>query len=130
MGYVIMPTHLHLIISNQDNTTLTEIMRDFKNFTSKKIRHRLEKDGRKIYLRVFERSAEKLKRQNFRVWQHDYHPIALTSDEWMNQKMDYVHDHPVRKGFVEIPEHWKYSSTRNWLNDDDRIIEIDRDCLG
>ena len=35
LGYVIMPTHLHLITSNEVNTTLPEIMRDFKNFTSK-----------------------------------------------------------------------------------------------
>jgi hypothetical protein len=34
-----------------------------------------------------------------------------------------------RKGFVELPEHWKYSSARNWILGDDRIIEIDRDIL-
>ena len=112
LGYIIMPTHLHLITSNEDNTTLPEIMRDFKNFTSKKIREQLEKDGRKIFLRVFERSVEKFKKQRFRIWQHDYHPIALTSDQWLNQKMDCLHDNPVRKGFVVAPEHWKYSSAR------------------
>ena len=130
IGYVIMPTHLHLITSNEDNTTLPEILRDFKNFTSKKISQQLEIDGRNTFLKVFERSAEKLKKQKLRVWQHDYHPIALTSEEWMNQKMDYVHDNPVRKGFVETPENWKYSSARNWYENDDSIIEIDRHCLG
>ncbi|MFO7889757.1 MAG: transposase [bacterium] len=37
LGYVIMPTHLHLITSNNDSTSLSEIMRDFKNYTSKEI---------------------------------------------------------------------------------------------
>ena len=77
LGYVIMPTHLHLITSNDDNTTLPEIM-----------------------------------------------------DEWLNQKIDYAHYNPVRKGFVETPEQWKYSSARNWLNNDDSIIDVDRHCLG
>jgi len=130
LGYVIMPTHLHLITSNDENTTLPEIMRDFKSYTSKQISRQLEKDRRYIFLKVFERSAEKLKKQKFRVWQHDYHPVGLTSETWLNQKIDYVHYNPVRKGFVETPEQWKYSSARNWLNNDDSIIEVDRDCLG
>jgi len=35
-------------------------------------------------------------------------------------------ENPVRKGFVESPEDWKYSSARNWLNDDNNIIEISK----
>ena len=42
------------------------------------------------------------------------------------QKFQYMHDNPVRKGFVESPEDWKYSSARNWLNDDNNIIEISK----
>ena len=37
LGYVIIPTHFHLITSNEDTTSLSEIMRDYKNFTSKEI---------------------------------------------------------------------------------------------
>ena len=50
--------------------------------------------------------------------------IALKSGKWFNQKLQYIHANPVRKGFVEKPEAWKYSSARNWLLNDHGIIKI------
>jgi len=127
LGYIIIPTHLHMITANEENTTLSDIMRDFKNFTSKELRKQLINEDRMAIVRVFEKAAENLPKQQFKVWQDDYHPVALTSEKWFHQKMDYMHDNPVRKGFVDLPEHWKYSSARNWLKNDNHIIEIDKD---
>jgi len=62
-------------------------------------------------------------KQDYKIWANDFHPVALKSDRWVRQKIDYIHYNPVRKGFVELPEHWKYSSARNWILGDDRIIE-------
>jgi hypothetical protein len=59
----------------------------------------------------------------------DFHPIALLSEQWIRQKIDYVHYNPVRKGNGELPDHWKYSSARNWILGDNSIIEIDREIL-
>jgi len=44
--------------------------------------------------------------------------------------MNYLHNNPVRKGFVELPECWKYSSARNWFNNDDSIIGINKEIVG
>jgi len=129
IGYVIIPTHLHLVTSNTNDTTLSEIVRDFKSYTSKRIRERLMEDNRTHYLKVFKHAAKTLPKQIYKIWQDDYHPIALISNGWFHQKMEYMHHNPVRKGFVELPEHWKYSSARNWLLDDDSIIDIDRHTL-
>jgi putative transposase len=130
LGYVIMPTHLHLITSNHENTTLSDIMRDFKAFTSRKIREELEQQHRVGFIKIIENSARSLPKQQYRVWTDDYYPIALKSEKWFDQKMNYMHDNPVRKGFVEKPENWKYSSARNWLLNDDSIIEMDFKVLG
>ena len=70
-----------------------------------------------------------MSKQKYKTWKADYHPVALKTDQWFNEKMDYLHYNPVRKGFVEKPEHWKYSSARNWLLDDESIIRINRECL-
>ena len=51
---------------------------------------------------------------------------SLKYMRWFVQKLQYMHDNPVRKGFVESPEDWKYSSARNWINDDNNIIEISK----
>ncbi|NQT23950.1 transposase [candidate division KSB1 bacterium] len=129
LGFIIMPTHMHMVTSNHSDTILSEIMRDFRAYTSRKIRKQLELDGRESFLKVFENSARNLPKQQYRIWQEDYHPVALYSEDWFHQKMNYMHDNPVRIGFVDLPEHWKYSSARNWILDDDRLISIDRQCL-
>jgi putative transposase len=113
LGFVIMPSHVHLITSNTKETILSEIMRDFKTYTSRKIRRQLEKDKRTIYLHILENSAKNLPKQQYRLWTDDYHPIALKSEKWFRQQLEYMHNNPVRKGFVEQPEYWKYSNARN-----------------
>lgn len=61
-----------------------------------------------------------------KIWQEGYHPEAIKSTPFFAQKLDYIHDNPVKKGFVVQPEHWKYSSARNYLLGDDRLIVIGR----
>lgn len=127
--YVIMPTHLHLVTSNSENTSLSAIMRDFRHYTSSAVRGLLESDQRHHFLQIFQKAALNLTRQKYKVWKDDYHPISLTSAEWFFQKLDYLHQNPVRKGFVEFAEQWKYSSARNREHGDDSIIELDKDAL-
>jgi putative transposase len=130
-GYVIMPTHLHMITSTKEPVLLPEVMRDFKHFTSTTIIKTLEKENNIFYIDLF-RSFSKSRNldQKYKVWQDEYHPIALKSEKWFNQKLDYMHYNPVRKGFVEQPEQWSSSSARNWLLDDNSIIKIEKlNCL-
>ena len=130
LGYIIMLNHIHLLTSNADDTTLSNIMRDFKHFTSSRIIELLEKENKRLYLYVFKKAAERRsKKQSYKVWQEEYHPIAITSEKWFRQKLEYMHYNPVRKGYVEKPEDWKYSSARNWLLDDDSVIMINREFL-
>ena len=105
---------------------LSDIMRDFRQYTSRNIRELLEKNDQVFYLKIFKKAAKLLPKQQYRIWQEDYHPVALTSEKWFKQKMEYLHYNPVRKGFVEKPEHWKYSSARNWILGDDSIITVDK----
>jgi lipopolysaccharide export system protein LptC len=64
-----------------------------------------------------------------KVWQEGYHPKAILSEKMFNQKLEYIHNNPILKGFVEKPEYWKYSSARNYMNDDHSIIKLDIDRL-
>ena len=60
-----------------------------------------------------------------KIWQEGYHPVAIKNGRLFEQKLDYIHFNPVEKGFVEKPEHWKYSSARNYLLGDDSLLSID-----
>lgn len=122
-----MPTHLHLIGSHGPDISFPEIMRDFKHYTATKIIQCLIEENHVYFLKLFQRAAETIStHQKQKVRKDEYHPVALTSDKWFREKLPYMHYNPVRKGFVEEPEYWKYSSARNWLHDNHKMLQIDK----
>ena len=50
-----------------------------------------------------------------RFWQEGVFPKRISDRKMMRQKIEYIHQNPVRKGFVETPEIWTYSSARNYF---------------
>ena len=125
-GYVIMSNHIHLIVQSE-NGRLSEIIRDFKSFTSKHIIETITEypeSRREWMLWMFERAAKKHKRNTkYQVWKHKNHLIELERNEFLNQKLEYIHLNPVRACLVQNPEDYLYSSARNYA-DLDNVIEI------
>lgn len=116
-AYVIMPSHIHMIVSSE-NGDLSAIMRDFKKLTNKRIIACIEEinESRKEWLlRAFTQAGKHLKRiVKYKVWQDGNHPIELYSASIMRQKLDYIHNNPVKDEFVDEPEYYWYSSARNY----------------
>ncbi len=52
---------------------------------------------------------------DFQLWQQDNHPIELTSNFMIDQKLDYLHKNPVVAGFVDSAEHYPYSSAKDYF---------------
>ena len=123
-GYVIMPNHLHTIISASKNNP-SDIVRDFKRHTSKQISDLLNEKRNGRLLRYFSSVADREGKGNaFKIWQSGSHPILIDSGDFFDQKLEYIHNNPVRKGYVESPEHWKYSSARDYVLNDHSIIAV------
>ena len=120
-----MQDHLHMIMSLEAKK-IPSLMRDFQRFTSRRISSILKKEYKKEALKVFHRAVTKHRdKNNYKVWQDGYHPKAIISDDMLIQKMEYIHQNPVVKGYVELEEDWKYSSARNVYLKDDSVIELD-----
>ncbi len=122
-----MTSHLHLIVSSKEKYDLVSTIRDFKKFTSKEL-VKLIKDvpeSRDVsLLNKFAYEANRTKRgANFTVWKTGYHAKELTTNEMIDQKRDYIHNNPVEAGFVSDPEHWLYSSARNYAGEKG-VIEV------
>jgi REP element-mobilizing transposase RayT len=113
-----MPNHVHLIAQSDGNETLSEILRDLKKITSRKISKKLEIENSNegnIILNVFKKSGENLKRiKNYKVWQDDNRPMVLYSNKFIWQKLDYIHNNPIKAGIVEKAEEYLFSSARNY----------------
>ncbi len=125
-AFVIMPTHLHLVVLPEENVNLSNAMRDFKRFTLQALSAQMERGGHESWLRVFAQHAPERPGSEYRLWQEGFHPEAIRSAKFALQKIEYIHNNPVRKGLVDVPEHWRYSSARTYALDDDSVIEIDR----
>ncbi|MBM4067104.1 MAG: transposase, partial [Planctomycetes bacterium] len=62
---------------------------------------------------------------DYQVWQEGIHPQLILNEEMLMQKIEYIHYNPVRHGLVDAPEHWRYSSSRNYLLNDHSVIPVD-----
>lgn len=122
-GYVILDNHLHLIAAGPD---LGRIITDFKKFTARSVIEQLQKDNKAWLLNQLAYYKKQYKiTSSHQVWQEGYHPQLVFSSEMLLQKMEYIHNNPVRRGYVSQAEHWLYSSARNYILDDHAIIELD-----
>ncbi len=134
-AWCLMPSHLHLIgrtakaALQVDQVTLSEIMRDFKKFTSKeivKVINRINESRREWMLAMFSQVADALKRvENYKVWQDGNHPELIFSVDFQKQKLDYLHFNPVEAGFVDEPEYYLYSSARDYRTNKKGLLEIE-----
>ena len=127
-AYCFMPSHVHLIFrsSSEDPSGL---IRDFKGYTARKLIKTIEEnpqESRKEWLLwMMERAGKKKSNvKQHQLWQQHNKPIELWSDKVIQQKIDYIHSNPVESGFVTDPVDWKYSSARNY-QEDQTILEID-----
>lgn len=131
-AYCFMPSHVHLVFRS-DNEDPSGLLRDFKGYTARKLLKAIEEDpqeSRKEWLLwMMERAGEKnsnVKRRQF--WQQHNKPIELWSGKVIKQKIDYIHNNPVEQGFITDPIDWKYSSARNYA-EDETILKIDNEGM-
>ena len=94
-------------------------MRDVKKFTSFKligaIMNNIQESRKEWMLRLSEEYGKaNPNNTKYQFWQHDNHPIELTSNEIMDQRLDYIHYNPVEAGIVEQPHEYIYSSARDY----------------
>ena len=114
-AWCLMTSHLHMIVGRNGEQDIQNIIRDFKKYTSVKIVKAIEENGqesrREWLLWMFRKLAEKSKKhQKYCFWQNEYHPIELDRADIMQQKLDYIHDNPVKEQIVNSSEGYLYSS--------------------
>lgn len=117
-AYCIMPSHIHLLCRADENTPLSDIIRDFKKYTSRKIIENIlgEKESRREWmLKLFSEACEHLARdQKYKVWQDGYHAEIIETPRFLYQKLNYIHNNPVVDKIVDFPENYWFSSARDY----------------
>ena len=117
-AYVIMTNHMHVIMQSRVGD-LSGLVRDFKKFTSKAILQEVnenKQESRREWLEmVFRYHAKYNKRANeMQLWTHENHAVELSTNDMIDSRLEYIHENPVRAGWVENAEDYLYSSARNY----------------
>ncbi len=116
-----MTSHVHAILSADDGYDLVSIIRDMKKFTSKQLIDLIQEipeSRREWMLNKFKYEAARTKRgKDFQVWREGYHGKQIETNAFLDEKLDYIHNNPVVAGFVDSPEHYIYSSARNYAGE-------------
>jgi len=120
-AYVIMSNHVHLIARSL-NDALSDLIRDIKRHTSRQMLDLFQQDfesRRKWMELVFKYEAKGNSHNNiYQLWTNENHPEELTSNKFFRQKLNYIHENPVRAGLIDHPEDYRYSSARNYAGMD------------
>ena len=132
-SFVIMPNHTHFVGQFAKEDPRANVIRDFKRQTSDRILRQLKVEGE---TQTLKRLAEKVKRpekQSHKVWEDDYNAKDIFSTEFLQQKMDYIHNNPCQLHWrlSRTPEEYIWSSARFYYTEEACIIPIDdvRDAL-
>lgn len=119
-AYVIMTSHIYMLVSAKHGYLLPSIIRDFKTYTSKQLVKEIQEvnESRKEWLLnkfAFE-ANRKVRGKSFKLWRDGFHPVEILNGEMLYQKLDYLHQNPVVEGIVDRAEDYVYSSARDYLD--------------
>jgi putative transposase len=106
-GYVIMPEHVHLLISEPERAPLARALQALKQSV-----------------------ARRLIGETKHFWQARYYDFNVWSREKRIEKLRYLHRNPVKRGLVEKPEDWPWSSFRHYATGVEGIVEIESEWTG
>jgi putative transposase len=114
-GYVVMPEHVHLLISEPNVGTPSLVMQVLKQRVSRKCR-KAGKPANQMSIWERERVAA--------FWQRRYYDFNVYSKRKQVEKLRYMHRNPVKRKLVESPELWRWSSFRHYWFGEEGLVKI------
>ena len=110
-AYVIMLDHTHLITDG--NRSISDVLRFTNGIAAKRVLDYLKENDFESSL-AKRRQEEKRKGYKYSVWEHHPDAFRITGEETFMQKVNYIHQNPVRAGLIERAEDYRFSSARLW----------------
>ena len=119
-----MPNHIHMIVFDQslDNQRLKQTLTNFRKFTGHQLADYIDNQlPAKISAVIHQENLNDRQRQ---VWQPGWHAEGIVNEVFWEQKVNYIHMNPVKKGYVKLPEHWLHSSAGFSINGEEGDLPV------
>ncbi len=118
LGYVVMPDHVHLLISEPERGTPSTVVQVLKQRVSRHARQRPRgRSGAQLKLWNEDKAP--------RFWQRRFYDFNVWSERKKGEKLHYMHNNPVRRGLVAHPKQWPWSSFGFYFGEGDFLLKID-----
>ena len=104
VGYVVMPEHVHLLVSEPERSSLAVALQMLKQITARKLR---------------------LPGSESPFWQRRYYDFNVYSERKVQEKLDSMHTNPVKRGLVRHPGEWRWSSFEHWTKGTRGAVELE-----
>jgi len=113
VGYVVMPEHIHLLVSEPERGDPSLVMQVLKQGFARRLlcQYRRAPDPR-------EAAIWELALRQQHIWQKRFYDFVVWGAEKRWEKLHYIHQNPVRRGLVHEPQQWLWSSARDWLTEE------------
>lgn len=121
LGFVLMPSHIHIVLFFEGKPQCSEYMRDFKKYTSRQIRLKLQSEQ---YKDIVQQLEYEVNRQHYKVWQTRFDAVVIRYSSVLHTKLVYIHNNPVKKGLVEEDWQWKWSSAAWYKNKGSSVVYL------
>ncbi len=121
VGYVLMLNHVHLLISEPKKGTPSTVLQMLKQRVSRKMRKKKNIVPREQLRIPFPRLVSQLPQ----FWQPRFYDFNVYSHEKKNEKLDYMHANPVKRGLVRHPKDWPWSSWLFYTKKEPGLVPID-----
>jgi putative transposase len=105
LGYVVMPEHVHLLVSNPPDRKLSTAIQALKLGFARRV---LAEQRRSL-------DTERSTLGTRRIWQARYYDFNISTARKRVEKLRYIHRNPVKRGLVTAPEFWRWSSFRDYV---------------
>jgi len=117
VGYVLMPSHLHVMLGFKKAELSSRFMQSFKIITSKRLKSLLSQS----YLDIFSHNGE------FRFWIPRFDELVITSKKQFDIKLNYIHNNPVKAGLAKDAVEYEFSSAKDWLTEYSGLLAVDKE---
>jgi len=116
MGYVVMPEHVHLLASEPEHGSLALALQMLKQNSSRRLRKSRPDDTQSQLSSGIERGSH--------FWQRRYYDFNVRTEKKRVEKLRYMHRNPVKRGLVERPEDWHWSSYRAYAFSEEGSVKL------
>lgn len=132
LAWVLMPNHFHLIAKKADSSNISEIIGGIKRYTARQIGLLRGIPELCSLIDRIRQAALSEPGKGTAVWKPRFDSYVIKSEDVLKQKIEYIHNNPVRKGLVKESWQWRYSSAAAYIGKVgiDLPVDFDWSCLG